>query len=144
MKILEKEMEKEIKRKDNRHVQKTNFQLFINGQKVDHFNSNENKRTKQKRESKNLPQNILKKFSDLPQKDPKTDVRRLSDKVVYEINMPGVKSLKDISIIKLENNVEIKAISKDKAYQKMIPVDFPITGYNLSRGKLILEFGVNE
>ena len=144
MRMLEKEMEKEMRRKNNKQIPKTNFQLFINGKKIDNFGHSINKQSKQKKETRNLPQNILKKFSNLPQKDPKTDVRRLSDKVIYEIDMPGVKSLKDISITKLENNIEIKAISKDKAYQKMIPVDFPITNYNLSRGKLVLEFGVNE
>jgi len=144
MKILEKEMEKEMRRKDNKQIPKTSFQLFINGERIDNFNSTKNRKAKQKKEAKNLPRNILKKFSNLPQKNPKTDVRRLSDKVVYEINMPGVKSLKDISITKLENNIEIRAISKDKAYQKMIPVNFPITDYNLSGGKLVLEFSVNE
>jgi len=52
--------------------------------------------------------------------------------------------MKDVSITKLENNVEIKAISKDKSYQKLIPVNFPITECNLSRGKLLLEFGLVE
>tara|TARA_Y100000310_G_scaffold107162_1_gene105590 strand:- start:3716 stop:4363 length:648 start_codon:yes stop_codon:yes gene_type:complete len=143
MRVLEKEMEKEIKRKGQKQDVKTNFQLFINGKKINNLENSTNQKLKQKKEINQLPKNILKSFSDLPQKNPKTDVRRLSDKVIYEINMPGVKSLKDISITKLENNIEIKAISKDKAYQKMLPVDFPITDYNLSRGKLVLEFGVN-
>ena len=140
-----KNIEREMQRKGQREMRgpRTNFQLFINGQRVDGFEHSRHKKPRQKKETQKLPQNILKKFSNLPQKNPKTDVRRFSDKVVYEINMPGVKSLKDISITKLENNIEIKGISKDKAYQKMIPVNFPITDYNLSRGKLVLEFSVN-
>lgn len=141
VRIFEKEIEKETKRK--RQNPRTNFQLFINGQRVDNSGHLTYKKARQKKEIRRLPQNILKKFSNLPQKEAKTNVRRFSDKVVYEINMPGVRSLKDISITKLENNVEVKAISKDKAYQKMIPVNFPITDYNLSRGKLVLEFGVS-
>jgi len=144
MKVLEKEMGKEMKRKNQKQGPKTNFQLFINGQRINDFENQPQTKTKQKRKFQELPKNILKSFSNLPQKNPKTDVRRFSDKVVYEINMPGVNSLKDISITKLENNIEIRAISKNKAYQKMIPVDFPITAYNLSKGKLILEFSVNE
>ena len=145
MRILEKEMEKEMRRKGQieRQHPKTNFQLFINGKRINNFGHTDPRKSRQKKEIRKLPENILKRFSNLPQKNPKTDVRRFSDKVVYEINMPGVNSFKDISIIKLENNVEIKAISKDKAYQKMIPVNFPITDYSLSKGKLILEFGVN-
>src|SRR3989344_3748821 len=48
-------------------------------------------------------------------------IRRFADRVVYEIALPGVKSIKDISITKLENSIEIKAVSKDKAYFKLIP-----------------------
>ena len=142
MKMLEKEMTKEMKRKGQ--DPRTNFQLFINGQRVNNLRIPTNKKTRQKKKISKLPQNILKKFSSLPQKDPETNVRRFSDKVVYEIDMPGVKSLKNISITKLENNIEVKATSKDKAYQKMIPVNFPITNYELSKEKLILELGLEE
>ena len=146
MRMLEKEIEKETKRKNHRHTKnpRTNFQLFINGKRVDNFETNQpvqQKIRKHKKEisSINLPQNKLKKFSELPKNEPKTNVRRFSDRVIYEINIPGVKSLKDISITKLENNIEIRAVTKDKAYNKLIPLNFPITNYNFSRGKLVLE-----
>jgi len=143
MRILEKEMKKEMERNGQEEIPKTSFQLFVNGQKINNIENQNNVKVKQKKEIAKFPKNILKSFSSLPQKDPKTNIRRFSDKVVYEINLPGVKSLKDISITKLETNVEVKAISKNKAYQKMIPINFPITDYNLSKGKLVLEFGVN-
>jgi len=38
----------------------------------------------------------------LPRHEPATNIRRLSNKVVYEIEMPEIKSIEDISIIKLE------------------------------------------
>jgi len=142
MKMLEKEVKKEMNRKSQDPG--TNFQLFINGQRVNNLGTPTYKKTREKKKIRELPQNILKKFSSLPQKDPRTDVRRFSDKVVYEIDMPGVKSLKNISITKLENNIEVKAISKDRAYKKMIPVNFPITNYELSKEKLILELGLGE
>ncbi len=87
-------------------------------------------------------QENIKKFSSLPREEPSTNIRRLSDKVVYEINLQGVKSINDISIIKLENSIEIKAVAKDKSYFKLITINLPIINYNLSDGKLILEFGV--
>ena len=142
MKMLEREMKKEMKRKNQDPG--TNFQLFINGERVNNLETPTYKKTGQKKKIPELPQNILKKFSSLPQKDPRTDVRRFSDKVVYEIDVPGVKSLKNISITKFENNIEVKAISKDKAYRKMIPVNFPITNYELSKEKLILELDLGE
>ena len=150
MKMLEKEMKKEFKRKNHEHVKnpRTSFQLFINGERIDNFQTNPHiqQKIKKKKEisSNNLPQNHLKKFSKLPKNEPKTNVRRFSDKVIYEINIPGVKSIKDISIIKLEDNIEIKAITKDKAYNKLIPINFPITNYNFSKGKLILELDSKE
>lgn len=87
----------------------------------------------------NFSQEKLKNISELPREEALTNIRRLSDRVVYEINLPEVKSLKDISIIKLENSIEIKAISKNKVYFKLIPLNLPIINYNLSEGKLILE-----
>ncbi len=86
----------------------------------------------------------IKKFSSVERKEPKTNVRRLSNKVIYEIEMPGVKSLDDVSITKLENSIEIKAISDKKAYSKIIPINLPITNYDLLEGKLILELGIKN
>jgi len=84
----------------------------------------------------------IKKFTSLKREEPKTNIRRLSDKMIYEIEMPGVKSLEDVSIIRLENSIEIKAISKSKAYSKIIPLNLPITNYDLSEGKLVLELAI--
>ncbi len=90
----------------------------------------------------NFSQENIKKFSNLPREEPSTNIRRLSDKVIYEIDLQGVKSTNDISIIKLENSIEIKAIAKDKSYFKLITISLPIINYNLLDGKLVLEFGV--
>ncbi|MDD5700055.1 MAG: hypothetical protein PHH00_02580 [Candidatus Nanoarchaeia archaeon] len=81
----------------------------------------------------------LKRFSRLPKEEPKTNIRRLSNKVFYEIDMPGVRSSRDISILNLERGVELKAISDKKAYLKSIPINLPIVNYKLSKGKLTLE-----
>ena len=85
-----------------------------------------------------------KKFSGLPKKEPITNIRRLSNRVVYEIKMPGVKSMKDISIIQLENSIEIKALAKNKVYFKLIPINLPIRKYNLEKGKLVLELEAKD
>lgn len=144
MKLLEREMQKEIKRKN--FQPKVDYKMFIDGKRINLGYETPKKIKKQIREipSSELPQGNFKKFSELPKKEPNTNVRRFSDKVIYEIHMPGVKSEKDLSIIKLENNIEIKGISKNKAYKKLIPMNFPLTDYNLSKGKLVLELGINE
>ena len=71
--------------------------------------------------------------------EPKSTVRRLSDKLVYEIDVPGVSSVKNISINRLENSIEVKAFGKDKAYFKLIPVNMDVSNYYLKDGKLIVE-----
>lgn len=111
--------------------------------RVDSFGNN----LKQKQQIKEMPlnnlsQENLKRISTLPKQEPVTDIRRLANKVIYTIEMPEVSSIKDISIVKLENSIEIKAIAKNKVYVKQIPINLPITNYELSQGKLILELGV--
>ena len=95
-------------------------------------------------QSVNFSSDKKKKFSNLPHEEPSTNIRRFSDRVVYEINIPGVKSKDDISINILDNSIEIKAVSKDKAYFKLIPISLPLMNYNLSKGKLVLELGEKE
>ena len=86
-----------------------------------------------------LSEEQLRRFSKLPKEEPKTNIRRLSNKVFYEVDIPGVKSTRDISILNLEKGVELKAISDKKAYLKSIPINLPIINYKLSKGKLTLE-----
>ncbi len=95
--------------------------------------------TKEKKPLPEISEKGLKKLSKLPKKEPATKIKRLADKIIYEINLPGVKSLKDVSIMRLENSIEIKALAEDKAYVKSIPINLPISKYNLERDKLILE-----
>lgn len=85
-----------------------------------------------------------KRFSGKPKEEPKTNIRKFSDKVVYEIDLPGVKSIKDISIIQLENSIEIKALAKDKVFYKIIPINLPIKNYSLLKGRLVLELDDKE
>ena len=68
----------------------------------------------------------------------------MSNKVIYEIELPGVKSTEDVSIIKLENSIEIKAVTKDKSYFKLLPIKLPISGYKVADEKLILELSARD
>lgn len=138
MKMLEKEMKKEMSRENIQP--RTNVRLMINGKEIDLKKVNQPKKIEKKEKSlDNFTKKSLKRFSELPKKEPTTNVKRLSNTVIYEINIPGVKSLEDLSIVKLENSIEIKAVAKDKAYFKLIPVNLSIIDYDLNKGKLILE-----
>lgn len=140
MKMLEKEMQK-----GSVEQPRSNFELFINGKKVSPENIKFSKKTVPKKQivgSFSLENS--KKFSELPKAEPNTNIRRLSNKVVYEIDVPGVENVEDILINQLENSLEIKAVGKDKAYKKLIPIDLPLKRYKLFKDKLILELGVKE
>jgi len=82
-----------------------------------------------------------KKLAKLPRQEAESKVRRFSGKVVYEIDLPGVKKQEDVVINELENSIEIKAFTKDKAYFKFLPVALPLIKYKLAKEKLILELG---
>jgi len=89
--------------------------------------------------NKHLDSENLKKFSKLPRNEPKTNLRRIGNKIEYEIELPGVKSVKDVSLLNLENSMELKAVSDEKAYSKLIPMNFPILDFNFSKGRLVLD-----
>ncbi len=75
--------------------------------------------------------------------EPKTDVKRIGDKILVEIKLPEVKDEKDIQINSLENSIEVKAITGNKAYFKILtkPPKSRIIGQSFSKGMLHLEFG---
>ena len=144
MKMLEKEMQKEIKNPNQEAPMRSNFELYINGKRISPKNVKITRRGANEKPVKStfsnqFSANNIKKFADLPKHEPAANVRRFSNKVVYELDIPGVLSLEDIAVSKLENSIEIKAISKDKAYKKLIPIDLPLRAYKLDKGKLVLE-----
>jgi HSP20 family molecular chaperone IbpA len=149
IKMLENEMQKEIKKERREPMNKTNFQLFVNGKKINLGNTpqiqmQETKTPVKKISLKQFSSEKLKRLAKLPKKEPSTKIRRFADKVVYEISIPGIKSINDISITKLETSIEIKAIGKNKAYSKLIPINLPLIGFNLLDEKLVLEFSVKS
>jgi len=129
MRMLQKEMQKQMKNSDLKP--RTNFRLMVNGKEVNLNKVPEQFKPKvveKKISSVKIPSHLskenFKKFSKLPREEPVTNVRRFSDKIVYEIS------------------IEIKAVAKDKSYFKIVQINLPIINYNLSKGKLVLEFSV--
>lgn len=136
LKMLEKELQKEIQ---DETLPKRKIKLMINGKEV----STQDKTNFKKENIKVLPiefsKENLKKWTTLKKEEPKTNLKRIGDKIQYEIEIPEVDSIKDISIIKLEKGIEIKAIGGEKAYAKTVPIDLPLKKYSLLQGKLTLE-----
>lgn len=112
------------------------IKVHSNGQKIPMPYQIKNFRAKIPKLSKEKLNQIV----SLPKEEPKTEVRRLSNKVIYEINIPGVKSKEDIIINNLETGFEIIAIGKEKVYLKRIPMKLELLSYKLENGKLEAEF----
>ena len=158
-KMAEKLVEKQIKAmseemKENRpqpnSVNPSNFpsnldvQFFVNGKRV--FPQNVQNVSAPKIVNKepikienNLSKLQIEKFSKFPKSEPISKIRRLSGKLIYELEVPGVKALEDVIINQLENSIEIKALGKDKVYSKILNLNLPILDYRLSKGNLVLE-----
>ncbi len=86
-----------------------------------------------------IDEGIMKKIAELPKKEAEARVRRMNDRVIYDIEVPGVSSIKNVIVTKLENSIEIKAFSKDVVYFKNIQIGLPVMGYSLRDGRIMLE-----
>ena len=111
-----------------------------NGVKIKFGMSTERKKKKQNKRV--ITQEQLNRMSKLPRVEVKSDVRRFSDKVVYDLKMPGIENVNDVFVSKLETGYEVKAIGKKKVFVNSIPVNLPLKGYSINEKGLIIEFGL--
>jgi len=145
MKVLEKQMKNIGKEMNNQNVIKKkkmsnpglNVQFFVNGEKV--FNDNPVQEQQPVKITNNISKEKLKRLMELPRKEPESRMKRLSDKVIYELVVPGVESIEDVLINQLESSIEVKALSKDVVYSKNLNINLPILRYHLSEDNLIIE-----
>lgn len=91
--------------------------------------------------ARKLTEEQVKRMAGAPRIEAKSDIRRLSDRVVYDLKAPGIGSLEDVFVSKVESGYEIKAIGKNKVYVNSLQVDLPLKGYTLHEKGLTLEFG---
>jgi len=117
-----------------------NVQFLVNGKPVNPTNNPEiNPTQKPQAPQKELSKEKMKLLAKLPKVEPKSQVRRLSGKVMYNLQVPGVKNIEDIFINQLESCIEIKAIGKDKVYSKTLNMNLPVKAYDLVDGNLVIE-----
>jgi len=135
---LMREMAKEMG--DNNNLSNGKIKLMINGKEI---TPKKNKNDFDKKNTKFLPidfsKDNLKKWKELSKEEPKSNIKRVDNKINYEIEIPEVRSIQDVSIIKLENSLEVRAVGEKKAYIKKIPIDLPLKKYSLLKGLLTLE-----
>ncbi|MDD5192954.1 MAG: hypothetical protein PHF67_00025 [Candidatus Nanoarchaeia archaeon] len=121
---------------NNMHIQ-----FFVNGKRVlpDNFNNKQAKPIVKKIKNV-ISEDRLSEISKLPREEPSSKLKRMSGKIIYEFNVPGVRNIEDIIINKLENSVEIKALAENKVYSKTLNIKLPVLGYKLVNGNLSVEF----
>jgi HSP20 family molecular chaperone IbpA len=138
IKMLEKEISKEMKKNIQ---EQPRMRLMINGKEINPSG------IKQEKPKQHLPINFSKEnleiWRKLPKKEPETNMKRFDNRIEYEMKVPGVESVKDVSIINLENSIEVKAISKKQGYSKTVP-NFPLKKFSLLKGILTLEMDASN
>jgi len=78
----------------------------------------------------------------LPKVNAESKMKRLGDKIIYEIEAPGVIQRKDVLVTKLATGLEIKAYTKDKCYVKFIPLTVEVINCNVKKDKVFVELKV--
>lgn len=144
IKSMEQQMNNETKSSANfPNFPNSNMKIrfAINGKEIPiNQITQQRKQTKPIKISNQITQEKAEKIAKLPRIEPKSTMKRLSGKIVYELEVPGVEDIKDILINKLENSIEVKAISKNKVYLKNLNINLPLLGYGLNQDNLIIEF----
>jgi rRNA maturation endonuclease Nob1 len=75
----------------------------------------------------------------LPKIEGESRVRRLADRIIYEIDAPGVVRKRDVVVTELATGLEIKAYSDDKCYVKFIPLKVELISYSVRSEKVFVE-----
>ena len=162
-KVIERQVQK-ISEEELRHMKNTKpnslnpgFKLFIYGQQVilqgniagfqlEEVNENSNPYIKQKIpkqpkiEAPQVSAETLKNSLNLPRKEAKTKLTRTAERVVYELETPGIYSLNNVLVNQLENSIEVRVYTKKAVYFKTILVKLPLMQYSIKEDKLVLEF----
>lgn len=147
MKMLEKQMEdfsNESARDNQQNKSNLNVQFFVNGKRVEpviNKNKHQSKKGVERIQivQKELSKEKMKMLAKFPKVEPKSEIRRFSGRIVYNLHIPGVKDREDIFINQLENSIEIKALGEDKVYSKTLKLNLPLISYELIKDNLVLE-----
>lgn len=143
MKSMEQQMNKEFNNPNQKPAFPTSnmrIRFMVNGKEIPINQMNEPEKIEVPKPTRvKLSEKQTTQLAKLPRKEPKTKMRRLSGKLIYEIEVPGVNDIQNVIVNQLENSIEIKAISKTKVYSKNLNVNLPILRYSLDKENIILE-----
>jgi ribosomal protein L37E len=146
MKNLDKQFKNQFRDMDFEGDNRTEVKAFPNGVRIkisgpmDAAFARPKAKKKAKIVRRGIDESQLKKIGALPRAKAKTAVKRLGDRVVYELTTPGVNSADDVFVSKLENGYEVKAIGEKKVYVNNVPINLPLKKYSILKNKLQIEF----
>ncbi|MFH1801850.1 MAG: hypothetical protein ABH864_00190 [archaeon] len=150
MKNLDKQFRGQFKEMD-RNLDRTEVKAFPNGIRIKvsgPMNAAVTQPLAKKKKSrvvrKEIDEGQLKRMGVLPRAKAKTAVKRLGNRVVYELSTPGVVSAEDVFVSKLESGYEIKAIGDKKVYVNNVPINLPLKRYSILKNKLQVEFVADQ
>jgi hypothetical protein len=146
---LDKELKKdqgkgnEVNKKPASHF---SIHIGVPGQKPIKLNTNmANPQVVARKKEVSLPKisdDRFEKAKNFTREEPKANMRRLSDSIIYEIELPDVSSMNDVNISVLEDGIEVKAIAKDVVFHKFLDVSLPLARYEFKKDFLVLELGL--
>ncbi len=140
MKMMENQMKNINSENMDFSSDKTEIKRLPNGIQIKMSPHNHKPKTEAK--ARVISEEQRDRMSRLPRGQAKAEVRRLSDKVVYELATPGVENVEDIFVSKVESGYEVKALGKKKIYFNSLQVNLPLKRYSIKDSKLTMEFGL--
>ena len=143
---LVKQLEKQMDQMDfsNGNVPK-GFKIHVSTGKQAQNSANQIVREEVRRENPmvvELSQKESSRRNALPRVEIDSKMKRLSDRIIYEMDTPGVKHKTDVVLGELATGLEIRAYSKDKCFVKFIPLKVEVIGYYLKNETLFVELKV--
>lgn len=145
MKSLNKQFEEEFRGME-REGEKAEIKNLPNGIRIKIFTPRMQQPRKQQTvlPKPKLDEKQIERMTALPREKAKTHVKRIGNKVIYELSTPGVVSADDVFVSKLESGYEIKAIGDKKVYVNSVPINLPLRSYSIGKNKLFIEFKDNQ
>ena len=94
---------------------------------------------REKVEAVNVSKEEIDRRMNLKKVEAESKVRRLADRIIYEIDAPGVREKGDVVVTELATGLEIRAYSGEKCYVKFIPLKVEVITYSVKSDKVFVE-----
>lgn len=147
MKNLDKQLKEQMKNMDP-DFNNAEVKSFPNGIRIkvsgpQNVNQPKKVTTTNSSVNRSVGETQMKKMNTLPRAKARSNMKRVGDKLVYELTTPGVMSPEDVFVSKLESGYEIKAIGDKKVYVNSVPITLPMKKYTITKNKLLIEFNAD-